>query len=327
MRRHLITCALLSAIASLMSAPAAAQPVSWPDKPLKIIVPYPPGGLTDTLARSIAEPLAKALGHAVVVDNKPGAGTLLGAQFVARSPGDGYTLLMATSTTLGVSPALYRNGMIDPLRDFAAVSLVASVPFFLVAHADTGWATLRDMLDAARQAKAPLQYGSAGNGSPHHLAMEMLQTASGTKFEHIPYKGSQLAVPDLLGGRFKLMVTDLTPSIAHIRSGKLKVLATTAPQRSALLPEAPTFAEAGLPGVQAVAWQGLVLPANTHRGTIDRLSFEINRIIASDAFKTRCAAIGCDALPPTSAADFGELIKTDLARWTQVVIDSGAKID
>ncbi len=310
-----------------LGPPATAQPSAWPDKPIKLVVPYPPGGLTDTLARSVAEPLGKALGQTIVVDNKPGAGTLLGAQLVARSPADGYTLLMATSTTLGVSPALYRNNMIDPVRDFAPVSLVASVPFFLVVNADSGWNTLQDMVDAARKSAAPLQYGSAGNGSPHHLAMEMLQKASGAKFDHIPYKGSQLAVPDLLAGRFKLMVTDLTPSIAHIRSGRLKVLATTAPQRSAMLSEAPTFAEAGVPGVQAVAWQGIVAPAGTPRAVVERLSAEINRIVASDTLKTRCAAIGCDVLPPSSAADFAELVKNDLARWTQVVIDSGAKID
>ncbi len=310
-----------------LGQPAFAQPSTWPDKTIKLVVPYPPGGLTDTLARSIAEPLAKALGQVIVIDNKPGAGTLLGAQLVARSPADGTTLLMATSTTLGVSPALYRNNMIDPVRDFAPVSLVASVPFFLVVNADSGWNTLQDVVDAARKSAAPLQYGSAGNGSPHHLAMEMLQKASGAKFDHIPYKGSQLAVPDLLAGRFKLMVTDLTPSIAHIRSGKLKVLATTAPQRSAMLPEAPTFAEAGVSGVQAVAWQGIVAPAGTPRAVIERLSMEINRIVASDTLKARCAAIGCDVLPPSSASEFAELVKNDLARWTQVVIDSGAKID
>ena len=317
--------------ASLMSlmwaAPASAQPAAWPDRPLKLVVPYPPGGLTDTLARSIAEPLAKALGQPVVIDNKPGAGTLLGAQIVARSPADGYTLLMATSTTLGVSPALYRNNMIDPVRDFAPISLVASVPFFLVVHADSGWNSVQDVVDAARKANAPLQYGSAGNGSPHHLAMEMLQKASGAKFDHIPYKGSQLAVPDLLAGRFKLMVTDLTPAIAHIRSGKLKVLATTAPQRSAMLPDAPSFAEAGVAGVQAVAWQGIVAPAGTPRALVERLSTEINRIVASEVLKARCAAIGCDALPPASPAEFADLVKNDLARWTQVVIDSGAKVD
>lgn len=317
-----LACTLLA-----FGAGAQAQTNAWPDKPIKLVVPYPPGGLTDTLARSIAEPLAKALGQPVLIDNKPGAGTLLGAQLVARSPADGYTLLMATSTTLGVSPALYRNNMIDPVRDFAPVSLVASVPFFLVVNADSGWNTLHEMLGAARQAAAPLQYGSAGNGSPHHLAMEMLQKASGAKFDHIPYKGSQLAVPDLLAGRFKLMVTDLTPSIAHIRSGKLKVLATTAPQRSAMLPEAPTFAEAGLNGVQAVAWQGIVAPAGTPRAVIERLSAEINRIVGSDLLKSRCTAIGCDALPPGSPAEFADLVKNDLLRWTQVVIDSGAKID
>jgi tripartite-type tricarboxylate transporter receptor subunit TctC len=327
LRRRLIAASAWSLLATAMAQPVLAQPANWPDKPIKLIVPYPPGGLTDTLARSIAEPLAKALGQAVLIDNKPGAGTLLGAQLVARSPADGYTLLMATSTTLGVSPALYRNNMIDPVRDFAPVSLVASVPFFLVVNADSGWNSLQDVVEAARKAASPLQYGSAGNGSPHHLAMEMLQKASGAKFDHIPYKGSQLAVPDLLAGRFKLMVTDLTPAIAHIRSGKLKVLATTAPQRSAMLPDAPSFAEAGVSGVQAVAWQGIVAPANTPRAVVERLSAEINRIVASETLKSRCAAIGCDVLPPSSAADFTELVKNDLARWTQVVVDSGAKID
>lgn len=314
-------------LAAALATPLAFAQGVWPDKPLKLVVPYPPGGLTDTLARSIAEPLAKALGQPVVIDNKPGAGTLLGAQLVARSPADGLTLLMATSTTLGVSPALYRNNMIDPVRDFAPVSLAASVPFFLVASADTNWNSLKDLLDAAKNSPAPLQYGSAGNGSPHHLAMEMLQKASGAKFEHVPYKGSQLAIPDLVAGRFKLMVTDLTPALAHIRSGKLKVLATTAPQRSAMMPDAPTFAEAGVPGVQAVAWQGIVAPAGTPRSVMSQLSAEINRIVASDAFKQRCTAIGCDALAPVRPEDFAELVKNDLARWTQVVLDSGAKVD
>ncbi len=327
LRRRAAVGLALAALAWAAAPSAWAQAAAWPDKPIKLVVPYPPGGLTDTLARAIAEPLSKALGQPIVIDNKPGAGTLLGAQLVARSPADGYSLLMATSTTLGVSPALYRNNMIDPVRDFAPVSLVASVPFFLVVHADSGWNSLQDVVDAARKAASPLQYGSAGNGSPHHLAMEMLQKASGAKFDHIPYKGSQLAVPDLLAGRFKLMVTDLTPAIAHIRAGKLKVLATTAPQRSAMLPEAPSFAEAGVNGVQAVAWQGIVAPAGTPRAVIERLSLEINRIVASETLKSRCAAIGCDALPPVSPAEFTELVKNDLARWTQVVIDSGAKVD
>jgi tripartite-type tricarboxylate transporter receptor subunit TctC len=319
-RNWVVACAGL-----VLACAAAAQ--TWPDKPIKLVVPYPPGGLTDTLARSIAEPLAKSLGQPIVIDNKPGVGTLLGAQTVARSPPDGTTLLMATSTTLGVSPALYRNGMIDPVRDFAPVSLVASVPFFLVVAADTGWTTVKDVVDAARTSPSPLQYGSAGNGSPHHLAMEMLQKATGVTFEHVPYKGSQLAIPDLLGGRFKLMVTDLTPAIAHIRSGRLRALATTAPQRSAMLPDVPTFAEAGFPGVQAVAWQGIVAPAGTPKSVIDRLAAEINHIVASDTLKARCAAIGCDALTPVSSADFAELVKTDLVRWSQVVQDSGAKVD
>jgi tripartite-type tricarboxylate transporter receptor subunit TctC len=320
LRLWIVVCATV-----VVTATATAQ--AWPDKPIRLVVPYPPGGLTDTLARAIAEPLGKALEQSVVIDNKPGAGTLLGAQAVARSPADGLTLLMATSTTLGVSPALYRNGMIDPVRDFAPISLVASVPFFLVAAADTGWTTAKDLVDAARASPVPLQYGSAGNGSPHHLAMEMLQRATGAKFEHVPYKGSQLAIPDLLGGRFKLMVSDLTPAIAHIKSGKLKALATTAPQRSAMLPDVPTFAEAGIAGVQAVAWQGIVAPAGTPRAVVDRLATEINRIIASDGLKQRCAAIGCDALTPVTSGDFAELIKNDLARWQQVVLDSGAKVD
>ena len=157
--------------------------------------------------------------------------------------------------------------------------------------------------------------------------MEMLQKATAAKFEHVPYKGSQLAIPDLLGGRFKLMVTDLTPAIAHIKSGKLRALATTAPQRSAMLPDVPTFVEAGIVGVQAVAWQGIVAPAGTPKAVIDRLAGEINRIIETDAFKQRCAAIGCDALTPVSSADFAELVKSDLGRWAQVVQDSGAKVD
>jgi tripartite-type tricarboxylate transporter receptor subunit TctC len=265
---------------------ASAQ--TWPDRPIKLVVPYPPGGLTDTLARAISEPLAKALGQPIVIDNKPGVGTLLGAQTVARSPADGTTLLMATSTTLGVSPALYRNGMIDPVRDFTPVSLVASVPFFLVASADTGWLTAKDLVDAARLSPSPLQYGSAGNGSPHHLAMEMLQKATGVTFEHVPYKGSQLAIPDLLGGRFKLMVTDLTPAIAHIER-QVEGASHHRTRRSAMLPDAPSPRPAS---TACRRWPGKASPAGTE-SVIDGLAAEINRIVASDELSSE-AAIGCD---------------------------------
>ncbi len=312
---------------ALLIAPLANAQTNWPDRPLRLVVPYPPGGLTDTLARSIAEPLAKALGQPVIVDNKPGAGTLVGAQAVARSSPDGYTLLMATSTTLAISPALYRNNMIDPVRDFTPISLVASVPFFMVALADTGWNSVRDVVGASKKSPAPLQYGSAGSGSPHHLAMEMLQTASGVKFEHIPYRGSQLAIPDLLAGRFKVMVTDLTPALAHIRSGKLKVLAATSATRSLMLPDVPTFAEAGYPSVQAVAWQGIVAPAGTPKPIVDRLAAEIGAIVRSDALKGRCLAIGCETLNPTSPAEFAEYVKSEQARWGRIVTESGAKAD
>lgn len=316
----------MTIVALVVVAPASAQ-TSWPDRPIKLVVPYPPGGLTDTLARTIAEPLSKSLGQPVVIENKPGAGTLVGAQAVARSAPDGTTLLMATSTTLAISPALYRNNMIDPVKDFAPISLVASVPFFMVALADTGWNSVRDVVEAGRNASSPLQYGSAGSGSPHHLAMEMLQTATGVKFEHIPYRGSQLAIPDLLTGRFKIMVTDLTPALAHIRSGKLKVLATTAPARAATMQEAPTFAEAGYPAVQAVAWQGVIAPAGTPKAIVDRLAAEIGAIVRSDALKARCLAIGCEALTPTSPEQFADYVKNETVRWSKIVADSGAKAE
>jgi len=307
--------------------PAAAQAQTYPDKPIKLVVPYPPGGLTDTLARSLADPLARALGQPVIIDNKPGAGTLVGAQFVARSPADGYTLLMATSTTLGVSPALYKNNMIDPVKDFTPITMAATVPFFLVASPDIGVTTVKDVVDYARKQPTPVQYGSAGNGSPHHLAMEMLGKAAELKFEHIPYRGSQLAIPDLITGRFKVMVTDLTPALPHIRSGRIKVIATTAPQRSLLMPDVPTFAEAGFPAVQAVAWQGIVAPAGTPQAVIDRLYAELSKIVRSDLLKQRCAAMGCDAQNPIAPAEFADYVRSDLQRWVKVVAESGAKID
>jgi tripartite-type tricarboxylate transporter receptor subunit TctC len=312
-------------LVSSTHAQTTAGSSTWPDRPIKLVVPYPPGGLTDTLARSVAEPLSKALGQVIIIENKPGAGTLVGAQSVARSPADGYTLLMATSTTLAISPALYRNGLVDPVKDFSPVSLVASVPFFMVALAETGWNSVRDVVEAGR--KAPLQYGSAGSGSPHHLAMEMLDKSTGVRFDHIPYRGSQLALPDLLAGRFKVMVTDLTPALAHIRSGRLRVLATTSPERSSMLPDVPTFAEAGYPAVQAVAWQGIVAPAGTPRAIVDRLAAEIGKIVRSEALRSRCQAIGCEALNPTTPSDFADLVRSEVVRWSRIVADSGAKVD
>jgi len=246
---------------------------------------------------------------------------------VARSPADGLTLLMATSTTLGISRRCTATAWSTSVRDFAPVSLVASVPFFLVTTADTGWTTAKDLLEAARSSAVPLQYGSAGNGSPHHLAMEMLQKASGAKFEHVPYKGSQLAIPDLLGGRFKLMVTDLTPAIAHIKSGRLRALATTAPQRSAMLPDVPRLPRPASRVCRPWRGKASFAPAGTPKSVVDRSPPRSNRIVASDALKQRCAAIGCDGADTGEPADFAERVENRSARWTQVVQDSGAKVD
>ena len=257
----------------LAGVPARAE-AAYASRTIKMIVPYPAGGTTDLLGRLIADQFKSGLSATVIVENKPGAGTTLGAEQVAKSEPDGYTLLMATSTTLAINKTLYKKLPYDPVKDFAPIGLVAAVPFALIINPTIPAKTLSEFIAYAKS-KPGLAYGSAGNGSPQHLGAEMLKTAAGIDIRHVPYRGSVPAMLDVIAGHIPFMVVDLQPALQQIREGKVRVLGVTTPKRVAAAPDIPTLAEAGLPGFELVAWQGVVAPAGTPREIVDQLAAQI----------------------------------------------------
>jgi len=261
------------ALVLLTGRPAQAQ-AAYPSRTVKMLVPYPAGGTTDLLGRLIADQFKVGLNATVVVENKPGAGTTLGADQVAKSEPDGYTLLMATSTTLAINKTLYKKLPYDPVKDFAPVGLVAGVPFALIINPSIPAKSLTEFIAYAKS-KPGLAYGSAGNGSPQHLGAEMLKTIAGIDIRHVPYRGSIPAMLDVIAGHIPFMVVDLQPALQQIREGKVRVLGVTTPKRVAAAPDIPTLAEAGLAGFELVAWQAVVAPAGTPRAIVDQLAAQI----------------------------------------------------
>jgi len=297
----------------LGTSPAMAQS-RYPDRPVHLVVPYPPGALTDLLARAIGDRLGASLKQPVVIDNKPGAGTLVGAEFVAKQPADGYTLLMATSTTLGISPALYRPSPINPVKDFAPIAQVGAVNFFLIANIDFPAKDLREMIDAIKRNPGKFNYASVGNGSPHHLFMESLKSEYG------------LALTDLLGGAIQLMFSDATVAVPNIRAGKVVVLGTSAAKPTSLIPNVAPIS-ATLPGFDWQAWQGVVAPAGTPKEIIARLSAELQRIQQMPEFKEQLFQFGMEPFAPHSPEQFAATIAAEQPRWAKAIKDSGAKVD
>jgi tripartite-type tricarboxylate transporter receptor subunit TctC len=311
-------------IAALLATAVQAQ--EFPSRPLRFIVPYPPGALTDVLARAIGERLGTALKQPVVVENRAGAGTLLGAELVARAPADGYTLLMATSTTLGISPAIYAKPAIDPVKDFAAVSLVGSVNFFLVTSPAFPAKNVREFIDQARKNPGKFNYASSGNGSPHHLFMEVLKKEQGLDIQHVPYKGSALAVLDIIAGKPEVMFLDFSVAVPNIKGGKITALGTSAGKQSDLMPEVPPIS-ATLPGFDWQAWQGVVATGGTPPAVVARLNAEMQRFQNTEEFRALLVRFGMEPWVPSTAADFAEIVKNDVGRWAGVVKAAGLKID
>jgi tripartite-type tricarboxylate transporter receptor subunit TctC len=311
-------------VASLV-APVSAQSV-YPARPIKLVVPYPPGALTDLLARAIGERLGAALKETVIVDNKPGAATLVGAEFVAQQPPTGYTLLMATSTTLGISPAMYKPSPINPVKDFAPIAQVGSVDFFLIANPAFPATNVREMIDVIKRAPGKYNYASVGSGSPHHLFMEALKTEFGLEIQHVPYKGTPAALSDVLTGQVQLMFADATIAVPNIQAGKVVALGTSAAKQTTLLPAVPPLA-ATVPGFDWQAWQGIVAPAGTPGAIIDRLAAQMQRIQATPDFREQLYRFGMEPSAPKTPAEFAAIIVADQPRWAKAVKDSGAKVD
>ena len=314
-----------SGLALLAAWPALAQ-ATYPSRTIKMIVPYPAGGTTDFLGRLVADQIKTGLGATVVVENKPGAGTTLGAEQVAKSEPDGYTLLMATSTTLAINKTLYKRLPYDPALDFAPIGLVAGVPFALIVNPAIPAKSLSEFIAYAKS-KPGLAYGSAGNGSPQHLGAEMLKAASGIDIRHVPYRGSVPAMLDVIAGHIPFMVVDLQPALQQIREGKVRVLGVTTPKRVAAAPDIPTIAEAGLAGFELVAWQGVVAPSGTPRPIVDALAAQIGKLMADPATREKLTTISLEPLPSSTPDSFAAYIKTEIERWAVIVRKSGAELE
>jgi len=312
-------------LAMLGSRPVLAQG-AYPSRNIKMIVPYPPGGTTDLLGRLIAEQIKTGLNAIVVVENKPGAGTTLGAEQVAHSEPDGYTLLMATSTTLAINKWLYKKLPYDPVKDFAPVALVAGVPFALIINPSIPAKTLAEFIAYAKS-NPGLAYGSAGNGSPQHLAAEMLRSAAGIDIRHVPYRGSVPAMLDVIAGHIPFMIVDLQPALQQIKEGKVRVLGVTTPKRVTAAPDIPTIGEGGLAGYELVAWQGVVAPAGTPRPVVDALAAQIKKLLDNPSTRERFTSIAIEPLPGSTPDSFGDYIKSEVDRWADIVKKSGAEAE
>jgi tripartite-type tricarboxylate transporter receptor subunit TctC len=310
----------------LAASPAGAQ-AAYPARLITLVVPFPPGGATDLLARMVGERLKSSLRSTVVVENRPGAASTIGAAYVAKAPPDGYTLLMATSTTLAISKALYKKLPYDPVADFTPITLVAAVPFSLVVNPSLPVNSLREFIAYAKARPGELSYGSAGNGSPHHLGAEMLKTAAGLNIRHVTYRGSAPAIQDVIGGHIPMMVVDLQPALPHIRDGKLRVLGVTTANRVAAAPDIPTLAESGLPGYELVAWQGVVAPAGVPRPIVEQLGREIAALVAAPETRTKLVEIALEPLPGSTPDSFAAFVKSEVKRWAPIVKASGAMLE
>ncbi len=327
-RLALVVCAG-AAIASIANFASAQTP--WPTKPVKIVVPFAPGGTTDILARAVAPELSKAFGQTFIVDNRAGAGGNVGADIVAKSPADGYTLLMGTVGTHGINKSLYSRLPYDPQKAFAPVTLVAGVPNVMVMNADKatklGINTVADFVKYAKSHPGQFSMASSGNGTSIHLAGELFKAQTGIFMTHIPYRGSGPALLDLIGGNVDVMFDNLPSAMPQIKGGKLKAFAVTSAQRSAAMPELPTVEEAGkLKGFEASSWFGLLAPAGTPPEVVSRIQQEVAKALNTPAIKEKMLAQG--AIPSgNTPQEFAKLIDSEIKKWAQVVKVSGAKVD
>jgi tripartite-type tricarboxylate transporter receptor subunit TctC len=315
---------LLALAASTLATSAFAQ--AWPTKPIRIVVPFPPGGGTDTIARETAQRVATANGWTIVIDNKPGAGGNLGVDAVAKAPADGYTLVLGQTSNLAINPTLYAKLPYDPLKDLVPIVLVANAPLVMVTGTNTPFKTLADAVNAAKAKPGALNFASPGNGTVAHLTSELFQKAAGIKTQHVPYKGAAQALTDVISGNVELYMSSVPTLIGQIKNGKLRPLAVTSAKRVDDLPNVPTINESGYKGFDAVTWFGLLAPAGTPKDVIAKLNAEFNKALQNPELRKKLGDEGADPAGGTPE-QFAALIKEDIPRWGKVVKESGAKVD
>jgi len=309
--------------ACLLPAAPAAYAQAFPSKPITLVVPHSAGGTSDILARTVAAEAAKTLGQTIVIDNKGGANGTIAAKQVASSAPDGYTLLLATASTHGINPSLYSRISYDAVKDFTPVTLLATVPNVLVIGPNVKAANVQELITYIRGQGDKTNMGSAGAGTPGHLAGEMFKSAAKLQFTHVPYKGGSPAITDLIGGQIDFMFTTIPGVLPHVKAGTLRALAVTSPERSPAMPDVPTMAESGLPGFQAVSWHGVVAPAGTPPDVVSKLNAALSGALAAPAVKQRLMEEGAAASNLNTAA-FGTFIQAEIAAWAKAVKDSGA---
>ncbi len=307
-------------------AAATVQAQTYPSKPIRMIVPFPPGGTTDILARAIGAELTKAWGQPVVIENRPGAGGNIGSEAVAKSPGDGYTLLMGTVGTHGINPSLYKKMPYDAVKDFAPVTLVALVPNILVVHPSVPAKSVAELIALAKKQPGKLTYASSGNGTSIHLSGALFESLAGVQMVHVPYKGSAPAVTDLLGGQVNMMFDNMPSALPHVKAGKLRALGVTSAKRSPAVPDVPTIAEAGVKGYEASSWFGVLAPATTPKDIVAKLNAEIAKSLGTPEMKEKLSSQGAEPVGNTPE-QFGAFIRAEIDKWAKVVKASGATVD
>ena len=316
--------AVLVGTLAAFSIPAAAQ-APYPSKPVRLVVPFAPGGPVDTLARAMGPKLSEALGHTTIVDNRPGAGSTIGSDLVAKAPPDGYTLLV-TSSSIAINPAIYPKIPFDATRDLAPISQLSTSALIAVVHPSVPAKSIRDLIALAKARKGELVYASSGTGSAPHLAVELFTAMTGTQMVHVPHKGAAPATIDLLAGNVAVMFNNLISAVPNVQAGRLRALAVTGSARTPALPQLPTIAEAGVPGYEASTWYAMFAPAGTPPHIVERLHRDVAATVKSAEIRKQLAAVGIDPVGGTPA-DLAKYLQSEMVKWAKVAKASGAKAD
>ncbi len=316
--------ALAGIVLALIAGVVTAQP--WPSKPIRWVVPFAPGGTTDILARTIGEKLSVALGQPIIVENKPGAGGGVGAEQVAKSAPDGYTIMGGTISTHAINASLYKNLPYDPVRDFAPITLMVRVPNMLVINPDVPAKDVRELIALLKANPGKYSFASSGNGTSQHLSGELFKTMTGVEMQHVPYRGSPPALADVVGGQVTMTFDNITTAWPLVKGGKLRALAVTTAKRSPIAPDVPTLAEAGLAGYEIASWQGVFAPAGVSPEIIKRFNAEIVRIINAPDVRQKLLDMGAEPAP-NNPEEFAAMVKAEVTKWADVVGKSGATVD
>jgi tripartite-type tricarboxylate transporter receptor subunit TctC len=315
-----------AAAIALATAAGIAAAQAWPTKPIKVIVPYPPGGTSDILARALGPGMQAALGQPWVIENKPGATGNVGADFVAKSPADGYTVLLADIGSLAIAPSVVTSLPFDPVRDFAPVVMVAYSPHLLVVHPSVGVKDVKELIALARSKPDALNFAVSGTGGANHLAGIDFAQRAGIKWTYIPYKGGSQALTDMVGGQAQVMFNGALATYQFVKDGKLRALAVSSAKRFPTMPDIPTVAESGMPGFETGSYQGIVAPAGTPREIVEKIHATVTKVLATPEVRERLDKAGAE-LRPQSSAEFGAFIHSEKDKWARVVKESGAKFD